>query len=71
MKELDTEETVSVLNAIGYAEDRVPLGFEFSFYGTLRTDIGISSNGYLTFGPDLGAYSGWIPSPLAPNDVIA
>ena len=31
----------------------LPLGFTFNFYGNDYTQIGISSNGYLTFGSDL------------------
>ncbi|MHC5004673.1 MAG: hypothetical protein ACYTJ0_16290, partial [Planctomycetota bacterium] len=50
----------------------VPLGFSFPFFGNTYTEIGISTNGYLTFGPDLTDFSNDpIPSPFDPNDLIA
>ena len=35
----------------------VPIGFTFEFYGVPFTEIGMSTNGYLTFGPDLTDFS--------------
>jgi hypothetical protein len=52
--------------------DVVPIGFEFIFYGDSHTEIGISSNGYLTFGPDRSDFSNdSIPFYDDPNDLIA
>ncbi|RMD64815.1 MAG: choice-of-anchor D domain-containing protein, partial [Planctomycetota bacterium] len=50
----------------------VTLPFTFSFYGVDHTLIKISSNGYLTFGPDGTDFSNDpIPDPNDPNDFIA
>ncbi len=50
----------------------VPIGFDFDFFGETKTEVTISSNGYLTFGGP-GHYPE-AECPLrssAPNDVIA
>ena len=50
----------------------VPIGFTFHHHGADFTDIGVSSNGYLTFGPELADFSNEpIPDPREPNDLIA
>ncbi len=50
----------------------VPLDFPFNFYGDTHTDIGVSSNGYLTFGEDLEDFTNdRIPHTNDPNDLIA
>lgn len=50
----------------------IPLPFSFPFYGDLKTQVKVSSNGYLTFGSDGVDYSNdEIPSPINPNDLIA
>jgi hypothetical protein len=50
----------------------VPIGFPFNFYGETHTDIGVSSNGYLTFGDDLGSVlNDPIPNTYSPNYLIA
>ena len=50
----------------------VPLGFAFNFYAVNHTDITISTNGYLTFGPDGTDFSNDpIPNTTDPNDLIA
>lgn len=50
----------------------VPLGFTFEFFGDTHVEVGVSSNGYLTFGSDLSDFSNdVIPSPNVPNDLIA
>jgi len=53
----------------------VPIGFEFNFYGDTHTEIGVSSNGYLTFGEDLedleDPTNDRIPNTNKPNDLIA
>ncbi|RMI04788.1 MAG: hypothetical protein D6681_09100, partial [Calditrichaeota bacterium] len=50
----------------------VTLPFTFNFYGVDHTLMKISSNGYLTFGPDGTDFSNDpIPDPNDPNDLIA
>ncbi|MFH1313513.1 MAG: FlgD immunoglobulin-like domain containing protein [Candidatus Eisenbacteria bacterium] len=50
----------------------VPLGFTFNFWGDIHADIGVCSNGYLTFGEDLTDFSNdYIPDDYDPNDYIA
>ena len=50
----------------------VPLPFDFPFYGVDRSSARISSNGYITFGPDGNDYGNDpIPDPWSPNGVIA
>ena len=44
--------------------ETVPIGFTFSFYGNDRTTVGLTSNGYLTFGSD---YFDWSVDPTLPN----
>ncbi len=50
----------------------IPIGFSFGFYDDVFTNIGISPNGYLTFGGDAGVPA---PAPMgtvaAPNAIIA
>ena len=63
--------------ALGLGDDTgsvVALPFPFPFYGDIKTDVGVASNGYLTFGADLTDFS---PTPIPqddafnPNDLIA
>jgi hypothetical protein len=50
----------------------VNLPWTFDFYGSSKTSLLISSNGYLTFGSDGTDYSNDpIPDPTNPNDLIA
>lgn len=50
----------------------VPLEFPFSFHGVAQTQIGICSNGYLTFGTVLDEFANQaLPDSEEPNDVIA
>jgi len=52
----------------------VALPFGFPFYGDVKTQVGIASNGYLTFDPSaLRGYwtNGPIPDPNDPNDLVA
>jgi hypothetical protein len=50
----------------------VPIGFTFNFWGDPHDDIGVTSNGYLTFGGDLSDFSNDpIPNTTDPNDLIA
>lgn len=51
----------------------VPIGFDFEFYGDTKTEVGVSSNGYLTFGDDLDnhRFDVGLPDPATPNDLIA
>jgi hypothetical protein len=49
----------------------VPLGFNFDFFGSTKTTVGVCSNGYLTFGATLTDFTNDpIPSTLTPNDMI-
>ncbi|MCR4424574.1 MAG: S8 family serine peptidase [Firmicutes bacterium] len=50
----------------------VDLPFEFPFYGERKTEVSISANGYLTFGPAQGVSGNHpIPDQRNPNDLIA
>lgn len=50
----------------------VPLGFDFNFWNVVHDMIGVSSNGYLTFGTDLTDFSNDpLPYVNDPNDLIA
>jgi hypothetical protein len=50
----------------------VPIGFTFNFYGDAHSEIGMGTNGYLTFGSDLTDFSDdAIPNTNDPNDLIA
>lgn len=50
----------------------VNMGFDFAFFGTTFSDVGVSSNGYLNFGGGpLGTFTNQpIPTPGAPNNII-
>ncbi|MHC4990778.1 MAG: hypothetical protein ACYTGC_07330, partial [Planctomycetota bacterium] len=50
----------------------IPIGFSFNFFGNMYTEVGISSNGYLSFGGSLTDFSNDpIPSIVNPNNLIA
>ncbi|MDP2723850.1 MAG: carboxypeptidase regulatory-like domain-containing protein, partial [Bacteroidales bacterium] len=50
----------------------IPLPFEFEFYGSIKTEIKASTNGFVTFGTNGTAYSNaQIPTAALPNDFIA
>ncbi len=50
----------------------VDLPFEFPFYGERKSQIAICSNGYLTFGSRLNAWTNAaIPNTADPNDLLA
>lgn len=50
----------------------LPIGFALDFYGTPRTSVTVSANGYLTFGPDAAVGQNTsLPDPSAPNGIIA
>ncbi len=50
----------------------IPIGFSFTFFGDDHTDVGMGTNGYLTFGGDRTDYSNdAIPSTIDPNDLMA
>ncbi len=69
-------EDISGSGAAGPAGDdaslTVPLGFAFSFFGDSKTEITMSTNGYLTFDPLAGTDFSNDPCPdsFAPNDAI-
>ena len=62
-------------------QKRVELPFPFPFYGQVKREVTISSNGFLTFSGDhhsnIPGHSPWggesspIPSPMVPNDMVA
>jgi hypothetical protein len=53
----------------------LPIGFSFEFYGISYSDFRISSNGFITLGPNLesqGCCTGQaIPQPFSPNNFVA
>jgi hypothetical protein len=49
----------------------IPIGFNFTFFGTIFNTITITSNGYLSFSPTISRYNDLIPSPVTPNSLIA
>ena len=54
--------------------DAIPLGFDFPFYGEIRNEIHIGSNGLIGFAPDsLWSLSNSCPLPeeFPPNEIIA
>ncbi len=54
--------------------DAIPLGFEFPYYGEVRDEIHIGSNGLIGFAPDsLWSLSNSCPMPeeFPPNEIIA
>ena len=57
------------------AKASLELGFSFEFYGILYSDFRISSNGFITLGPNLesqGCCTGQpIPQTSSPNNFIA
>jgi hypothetical protein len=53
---------------------RVPLGFDFMYYGAVYSQLNISSNGFVGFGATLGngcCRGGAVPSPDVTNNIIA
>lgn len=60
---------------LGFGDDNgavVPIGFSFAFFGFPHANIGVSSNGYLSFGGSLTDFSNDpIPNTDTPNDLIA
>jgi len=50
----------------------IPIGFDFDFGGHARTDVTVSSNGYLTFGGAGDKLPSFCPpSTVEPNDLVA
>jgi len=50
----------------------LPIGFVFDFYREPYNSVGVSSNGYLTFGTKLyESYNEWLPNDYTPNSLIA
>lgn len=69
-------EDISTSGTLGPSGDDegevVSLGFTFEFYGVNHASIGLSTNGYATFGSDLTDFSNDpIPDENDPNDLIA
>ncbi len=62
--------SVNFLSTDDFVDLELPFGFPF--YGQLKHQARISTNGYITFGEDGVDYSNDpIPSPFQPNDLIA
>ena len=60
---------------VGLSDDQfsgaVNMGFSFTFYGQPYTQVVLSSNGYLTFGPgNANSYSPWAINAAAPSAAI-
>lgn len=75
---VDFEDISTIGTLINLSDDVVggpfPIGFDFPFFGVVRTGVYVSSNGFLTFlpGQSDGCCSGGVlPSPVGPNGVIA
>ncbi len=72
---IDIAGTGTPLNLSDDDGEFVPLPFAFEFYGDDKTQVGISSNGYLTFDASDSTPSDFtndaIPDDSAPNDLIA
>lgn len=71
----DFEDISATGNPLALTDDSgavVPIGFDFVFWGVSHANIAVTSNGYLTFGGTLGAFTeAVIPSATVPNDLIA
>jgi len=68
----DISATGTPLSLVDDDGEVVPLGFTFAFYTIAHTTVGISSNGYLSFGSNLTVFSDQpIPNSNEPNDLIA
>lgn len=66
----DLGTSVNFLSTDDFVDVELPFGFPF--YGQLKHQARISTNGYITFGQDGVDYSNDpIPSPFQPNDLIA
>lgn len=59
--------------AIGTGDDTVysniPIGFDFTYYGTVRTMVNVATNGYLTFNTTGSSFSNSCPQPVSLNDL--
>jgi hypothetical protein len=49
----------------------IPIGFDFPFYDTTQTEVVISSNGWLTFGPPGFPTAPTIPLASTPNAIVS
>ncbi|MCA9242378.1 MAG: hypothetical protein KDA32_00375 [Phycisphaerales bacterium] len=73
---IDISSTGTLITAISSADDAgvvIPIGFSFTFYNQPFVNIGVSSNGYMSFGTDLDdASNDTIPnSTRTPDGFIA
>jgi hypothetical protein len=54
------------------ANQSIPIGFNFNFYGTAYTTLYVCTNGFISFGVGNSSYSNTnIPSASTPNNIIA
>ena len=76
-----TDEAEPVIDITGTGTDlilsdddgeTISIGFDFEFYGAVKTSVTVASNGYLTFGTDGTDLSNdCIPNATDPNDYVA
>jgi len=73
-----TSEAFEDVRGVGLAvplDDRdgvnAPIGFTFRFYDAAHTSVGLTSEGYLTFGGPVANQPLPVPDPTPPNGVIA
>jgi hypothetical protein len=59
--------------AIGTGDDSVfsgiPIGFNFSYYGTAYTSVNVATNGYIAIGTTGSSFSNSCPMPVTLNDL--
>ena len=68
----DIASTGTALEIAGDGGASIPIGFLFRFYGVDHSTVGVSANGYLSFGPDLSALLNTsFPNTASPNAIIA
>jgi len=68
----DISDTGTPVGAGDETVSPVTLPFDFSFYGTSYSEVGVASNGYLIFGGNTVEYiNSALPSAAAPNNIIA
>jgi uncharacterized repeat protein (TIGR01451 family) len=76
---IDISGTGTPLNLGSSSGIAIPIGFDFEFYGSIYPDVGVSSEGYLTFEPNWDPYpdlaDGGEDCPIVwnydPNDTVA
>ena len=65
---------ISPTSGDDFVSASIPLGFSFSFYGTVYTNLFVYTNGFVQLGTSSGStfvYGQTIPNVAAPNNIIA